>query len=209
MFQKVRQQLRPVLSGNAIRMPRYLPAPAGCPDIRLRPLRAEDSSEWNEVRWRNDEWLSPWESGDPMHEQAGTGVVFAIEHDGRIVGQISIGAICYGAMRTGVVGYWVDRDRIGHGYAPAAVGVLADWALTDPTGPRLHRLEIAVLPENERSLAVARKIGARYEGRRTAYMYVRGCWRDHETFALLVEDAGDGFARRISARHARNDMERV
>ena len=69
--------------------------------------------------------------------------------------------------------------------------------------------EIAVLPENERSLAVARKIGARYEGRRTAYMYVRGCWRDHETFALLAEDAGDGFARRISARHARNDMERV
>ena len=225
MFQKVRQNLRPVLSGNAIRMPRYLSAPPGCPDIRLRPLRAEDSSEWNEVRWRNDEWLSPWESGDPMHgpgltynawiaqlrrnEQAGTGVVFAIEHDGRIVGQISIGAICYGAMRTGVVGYWVDRDLIGHGYAPAAVGVLADWALTDPTGPRLHRLEIAVLPENERSLAVARKIGARYEGRRTAYMYVRGCWRDHETFALLAEDAGDGFARRISARHARYDMERV
>ena len=97
MFQKVRQNLRPVLSGNAIRMPRYLSAPPGCPDIRLRPLRAEDSSEWNEVRWRNDEWLSPWESGDPMHgpgltynawiaqlrrnEQAGTGVVFAIEHD--------------------------------------------------------------------------------------------------------------------------------
>ena len=66
--------------------------------------------------------VEAWESGDPVHgasmsfnewvramrrnERNGTGVVFAIEHHGRIVGQISLGAICYGAMRTGVVGYW-------------------------------------------------------------------------------------------------------
>ena len=110
-------------------MPHELNAPEGCPPIRLRPLTVEDSSEWNEVRWRNDDWLSPWESGDPMHgpgmsynawiawqrrsEQAGTGVIFAIEYQWRIVGQISIGAICYGAMRSGVIGYWVDESYIG------------------------------------------------------------------------------------------------
>ena len=202
-------------------MPRELNAPEGCPPIRLRPLTVEDSSEWNEVRWRNDDWLSPWESGDPMHgpgmsynawiawqrrsEQAGTGVIFAIEYQWRIVGQISIGAICYGAMRSGVIGYWVDESYIGRGFAPTAVAVLADWALADAAGPRLHRLEIAVLPENERSLAVARKVGARHEGIRSRYMYVRGQWRDHETFALLAEDAGEGFARRLSSRHARSE----
>ena len=126
-------------------MPHELNAPEGCPPIRLRPLTVEDSSEWNEVRWRNDDWLSPWESGDPMHgpgmsynawiawqrrsEQAGTGVIFAIEYQWRIVGQISIGAICYGAMRSGVIGYWVDESYIGRGFAPTAVAVLADWAL--------------------------------------------------------------------------------
>ena len=202
-------------------MPHELNAPEGCPPIRLRPLTVEDSSEWNEVRWRNDDWLSPWESGDPMHgsgmsynawiawqrrsEQAGTGAIFAIEYQWRIVGQISIGAICYGAMRSGVIGYWVDESYIGRGFAPTAVAVLADWALADAAGPRLHRLEIAVLPENERSLAVARKVGARYEGTRSRYMYVRGQWRDHETFALLAEDAGEGFASRLSSRHARSE----
>lgn len=221
MFHMLREGFRSASSSHAIRVPRELNAPAGCPAIRLRPLGQEDAQEWNEVRWRNDAWLSPWESGDPMHgpglsygawiagqrrsEQAGTGVVFAIEYQQRIVGQISIGAICYGAMRSGVVGYWIDESYIGRGFAPTAVAVLADWALTDACGPRLHRLEIAILPDNERSLAVARKVEARYEGRRTGYMYVNGQWRDHETFALLAEDAGEGFARRLSFRHARNE----
>lgn len=221
IFHMFREGLRPSDSGNAIRVPRALDAPQGCPAIRLRPLDGDDERQWNEVRWRNGEWLAPWESGDPTHgpglsyhawiagqrrsEQAGSGVVFAIEYQRRIVGQISIGAICYGAMRSGVVGYWVDRSYIGRGFAPTAVAVLADWALTDPTGPKLHRLEIAILPENERSLAVARKVGARYEGVRPRYMYVNGAWRDHETFALLAEDAGEGFARRLLPRHARNE----
>ena len=108
-------------------------------------------------------------------------------------------------MRSGVIGYWVDESYIGRGFAPTAVAVLADWALADAAGPRLHRLEIAVLPENERSLAVARKVGARHEGIRSRYMYVRGQWRDHETFALLAEDAGEGFASRLSSRHARSE----
>ena len=88
--------------------------------IVLRPLTMDDEDGWNEVRWRNNDWLAPWESGDPMHggsitfnqwvqrqrrnEQHGVGVIFAIEYQMRIVGQISLGAIVYGAMRTGVIG---------------------------------------------------------------------------------------------------------
>lgn len=221
IFHAFRESLKTAIPGNAIRMPQCLTAPEGCPAIRLRPLTIEDSREWNAVRWNNDEWLSPWESGDPMHgpglsynawitsqrrnEQAGTGVVFAIEYQHHIVGQISIGAICYGAMRSGVVGYWVDQSHVGRGFAPTAVAILADWAFTDAAGPRLHRLEIAILPENERSLAVVRKVGAIYEGVRARYMYVNGQWRDHKTFALLAEDAGEGFTHRLLSRHARNE----
>lgn len=218
VFQTLRDSLRPA-GGNAIRVPKRLRPPDGAGGLLLRPLTADDAVEWSDVRMRNDEWLSPWESGDPMHgaaltfngwiqrlrrnEQDGTGVVFAMECQGRIVGQISLGAISYGAMRTGVVGYWVDQRCAGRGFAPLAVAMLADWATGDPTGPRLHRLEIAILPENARSLRVAEKVGARREGVRERYMYVNGQWRDHETFSLLAEDAGEGFARRLLARHAR------
>ncbi|MFC5221749.1 GNAT family N-acetyltransferase [Bifidobacterium leontopitheci] len=202
--------------------PRYISVPS-CP-LRLRPIGADDEEEWNEVRWRNDEWLRPWEAGDPMHgaapsynqwmqqqrrnAQEGRGMVFVMEYQMRIVGQISLGAIDLGSMRTGVVGYWVDRRYAGRGFAPMAVSLLADWAFADPSGPRLHRLEIALLPENERSRSVARKVGCHYEGIRRKYMFVNGRWRDHETYSLLAEDRDGGFADRLMAarltsRHAK------
>lgn len=200
----------------SIRVPRWIGIPQ-CP-IKLRPITADDEEEWNEVRWRNDAWLHPWESGDPMHgspmtynqwmqqmrhnEQTGRGVVFAIDYHEHIVGQISLGAIDLGSMRTGVIGYWVDQQYAGHGFAPMAVALLADWAFCDPTGPRLHRMEIALLPENERSRRVACKVGCHYEGVRPRYMFVNGQWRDHETYSLFAEDAGDGFIHRLIARHA-------
>lgn len=209
VFQSLKEAFRP---DHRILMPRltYPSFP-----IALRPLGLDDEDDWNEVRWRNNDWLAPWDSGDPMHggpitfnqwiqrqrrnEQHGTGALFAIEYQMRIVGQISLGAISYGSMRTGVVGYWVDSDYAGHGFAPMALAMLADWALGDPFGPALHRLEIAILPNNERSLAVVRKVGAHHEGLRECYMYVNGQWRDHVTFCLLAEDFGRGFASRLSA----------
>ena len=78
-----------------------------------------------------------------------------------------------------------------------AVALLADWAMFDPTGPRLHRMEIDILPENKRSRAVARKVGATLEGVRRAYMYVNDQWRDHESYVLMAEDAPNGFTARL------------
>lgn len=212
VLQFLRSLMR-IPNNNAISMPRFIQSNALNVPILLRPLGMDDYEEWNEVRWRNNEWLSPWESDDPTHgmsisyeewirqlrhnEKNGVGAVFVMEHQGRIVGQISLGAICYGAMRTGVVGYWVDERCAGRGFAPMAVCLLADWAMLDPSGPQLHRLEIALLPENERSRNVAIKVGARAEGIRRAYMYVNGQWRDHETYALLAEDAPNGFTFRL------------
>lgn len=198
---------------DTFEMPEFIQSHSMRVPVSLRPLTSADYDEWNEVRWRNDAWLKPWESNDPMHgasisykewmrrlrrnERDGSGAVFAIEHHGRIVGQVSLGAICYGAMRSGVVGYWVDERCAGRGYAPMAVALMVDWAMFDATGPHLHRMEIDMLPENERSRNVAIKLGATYEGVRRAYMYVNGRWRDHESYVLMAEDAPNGFTARL------------
>ena len=179
---------------NSFEMPEFIQSHSMRVPVSLRPLTGADYDEWNEVRWRTyKEWMKQLR----RNERAGTGAVFAIEQHGRIVGQISLGAICYGAMRSGVVGYWVDERCAGRGYAPMAVALLADWAMFDPTGPRLHRMEIDILPENKRSRAVARKVGATLEGVRRAYMYVNGQWRDHESYVLMAEDAPNGFTARL------------
>ncbi len=198
---------------NAFVAPVALLAPADAPALTLRTMTAADEAEWDEVRARNASWLDPWESNDPMRrrlvtfpqwirmqrrdERAEAAIVFVIVFEGRIVGQISLGAVMLGAMRCGIVGYWIAHDYAGRGFTPLAVAMLADWALHDPDGPNLHRIEIDILPENERSRRVVQKVGAKYEGVRRKYMFINGKWRDHESYSLLAEDAPDGFARRF------------
>ncbi|WP_417852181.1 GNAT family N-acetyltransferase [Bifidobacterium moraviense] len=214
VFQSIKGIFQTHAAGErAFVMPERLNAPQGFAQISLRPITEDDQQEWNDVRWGNRDWLAPWESGDPMSgrllsfnewvrrlragEEAGTGAVFLIEYQMRIVGQISIGAISYGSLRTGMIGYWVARDCAGRGFAPLAVAMLADWAFRDPTGPRLHRIEIAILPENERSRRVVAKLGLTYEGIRRRYMFIGGQWRDHETYSLLSTDQPGSLTARL------------
>ncbi|MDF7665505.1 GNAT family protein [Bifidobacterium sp. ESL0745] len=196
-------------------MPRELVPPDGAIQIRLRPMVAEDEAGWNETRQRNAAWLAPWDSNDPMHgpslsfntwlqrqrldEESGTGALFVIEYQMAIIGQISVGAMCYGSMRSGNIGYWVDQGHAGLGVAPLAVAMLADWAMFSPTGPQMHRLEISMLPENERSRRVAQKLQAHHEGLRLKSMYIHNQWRDHDVYSLLAEDVPQGFTGRLLA----------
>ena len=218
VFQSFRDifTLRDDPSDRALDMPSRLEAPHGFARISLRPVREDDQEDWNDVRWANRDWLMPWESGDPLggrplsfnewvrrmrqDEQAGVGAVFLIEYQMQIVGQVSLGAISYGAMRTGMVGYWVSQRYAGHGFAPLAVAMLADWAFRDPSGPHLHRIEIAILPENHRSKRVAAKLGLTDEGLRRSYMYVNGEWRDHESYSLLAGDVPGSVTDRLVPR---------
>lgn len=200
-------------SSHALTLPDRLTPPPGHGDFCLRPIGEGDQEEWNRVRWDNRDWLSPWDSGDPVHgpgmtyaqwmrslewsRREGNSALFLMEFQAGLIGQISLGAICYGSMRTATVGYWVAKDWIGHGFAPLSLALLADWAFRAETGPHLHRLEVAILPENQRSLSVVRKVGLEPEGLRRKYMYVNGEWRDHLTFSLLAEDFDPGILSRL------------
>ena len=60
----------------------------------------------------------------------------------------------------------------------------------------LHRIEIAIRPENVRSLRVVAKLGFRPEGLRPRYLHIDGDWRDHLVFALNAEEVPEGLLRR-------------
>ena len=53
---------------------------------------------------------------------------------------------------------------------------------------RLHRVQASIQPENERSIALVRAAGFRYEGLALRYLKIGGRWRDHEHWAVTVED---------------------
>lgn len=192
--------------------PRRWPVTLRHGPVVLRPLRHRDEPEWGAVRARNDAWTRPWDSTRPP-EADGPGLTFgqlvrvfaadaragrtlpwAIEWreedvKPRFAGQMTVSGITYGSARWGMAGYWVDSALAGRGIAPTALALAGDHMFTTLA---LHRLEVAIRPENERSLRVVEKLGFRFEGSRPAYMHVDGAWRDHLMFALHADEVGPG-----------------
>jgi len=60
----------------------------------------------------------------------------------------------------------------------------------------LHRIEVNIRPENTASRRVVEKLGFREEGLRPRFLHIAGDWRDHISYALTREEAGDGLVNR-------------
>lgn len=183
--------------------------------VGLRPIRRRDLGQWREVRTRNAAWLQQWEATSPepaleapptfgamvrrlrAEARAHQTLPFVVTYDRRLVGQLTVGGIAYGSLRSAHVGYWVDEAVAGRGIIPAAVALATDHCFT---ALRLHRIEINVRPENVASTRVAEKLGFRYEGPRLRYLHIDGDWRDHLGFALTADEVPDGLLARWRAR---------
>jgi ribosomal-protein-alanine N-acetyltransferase len=114
---------------------------------------------------------------------------WVIEYQDHLVGQLTVAGIFHGSALNGTIGYWVAQEVAGQGIAPTAVALAFDHATT---AAGLHRLEIAICPENRPSLRVVEKLGFRDEGVRKRFLHVAGRWRDHRIFALTREEVPEG-----------------
>ena len=87
--------------------------------------------------------------------RAGTTYPFAIEVSGRFAGQLTVNNIVRGSAQFASMGYWIDRDFAGRGVMPRAVAMAIDHCFFTAG---LHRVEIAIRPENSNSLRVVEKL---------------------------------------------------
>ena len=170
--------------------------------LTLRALHHRDRREWEALRADNDAWLRPWEATAPQGGGSQLGFrqlvryldregrhgrlqPFAVDVDGRLVGQMHLFGIAWGSMRSAAAGYWVAQSVAGQGITPLALAMATDFAMN---GLGLHRVEVNIRPDNAASLRVVQKLGFRDEGVRTRYLHINGAWHDHRTFALTAED---------------------
>jgi RimJ/RimL family protein N-acetyltransferase len=87
--------------------------------------------------------------------------------------------------RSGEIGYVINPDLHGHGYATEAAGALLALAFD---GLGLHRVTARIDEENPASAAVLRKLGMRQEAVLVENEWFKGRWSTEVDFAILEEE---------------------
>jgi ribosomal-protein-alanine N-acetyltransferase len=172
--------------------------------VYLRGPQMADFAEWASLREGSREFLVPWEPTWPADDLTRTSFrrrlrrylrevredraypffIFR-EEDGALVGGCTLSNVNRGVQQSCTLGYWAGEVYAGKGYVTKAVRALVPYVFEEL---RLHRLQAACLPENERSKAVLRRCGFREEGYARGYLRINGVWRDHVLFAMLRDD---------------------
>ncbi len=183
-------------------------------EVTARPLAMTDAREWTEARRRNAAWLRPWDATVPpgadarpssfrslvwrLNRQArmGTTMPFAVDVDGVFAGQVTVNNIVRGSAQFASVGYWLDKEYAGRGVMPRAVALVIDHCLFSAG---LHRIDIAIRPENSNSLRVVEKLGMREVGFAPKFLHIDGAWRDHRIYAITVEECPTGMLKRLES----------
>jgi ribosomal-protein-alanine N-acetyltransferase len=110
---------------------------------------------------------------------------FVCTAEGELAGVININEIVRDGFQSGYLGYYAFVPHAGRGVMRAGLAEVLRLAFREYG---LHRLEANIQPGNMRSIALARGLGFRYEGLSPRYLKLAGRWRDHERWALTVED---------------------
>ncbi|RLL69078.1 N-acetyltransferase [Streptomyces sp. Z26] len=165
--------------------------------VYIRPPRPEDERAYSEAVVRSADHLGPWNPVEPdglpeLVLRQGTALrsfmIFDHEDDG-LVGRVNVANIVRGRFRNASLGYDSYVPYAGTGRMTEGLRLIVDRCFAaGPDGLGLHRLEINVQPENERSLAMAKRLGFRHEGYSPRMLHLNGDWRDHERFALTAEE---------------------
>lgn len=100
----------------------------------------------------------------------------------RVLGEVALSNIVYGAFLSCYLGYKIDEQAGGKGYMTEAVRTVVGYAFDTL---RLHRIEANIMPRNVRSLRVVEKLGFVNEGLSPAYLKINGVWEDHLHYVLF------------------------
>jgi RimJ/RimL family protein N-acetyltransferase len=116
------------------------------------------------------------------------GAWFAIEADGKLIGQCALHSFdtCRGINRNCELGIAIgDKAYWGQGYGKEAVRLLVDYAFRYWN---VHRVWLTTHSKNERAIACYRACGFVEEGRMREHLFLAGVYVDQVHMGILYEE---------------------
>jgi ribosomal-protein-alanine N-acetyltransferase len=164
--------------------------------VFLRPPKAEDFAEYIEMSKASEKFhrglikmARDLESFAEFLERSAKeeNECFLIcrKQDGEIVGMINLSQIFRGVFQNAYLGYGLGEKFTRQGFMTEAVKLILRYAFKTL---KLHRIEANVQPQNAASIAVLQRVNFTKEGFSQKYLKIGGRWRDHERWAIIVED---------------------
>ena len=109
----------------------------------------------------------------------------SLKDDPKVIGRLSFFNFAFGGMMSCALGYHLDKDYTGKGYMTEALRSALAFVFDEY---KMHRIEAFILPENEASINLVKRLGFHYEGQRKSYMHINGMYRDHDSYYILEDD---------------------
>lgn len=142
------------------RRPEYFQAPYWEHTVANASRRAKDDEEYRFMGFRR---------GDPS----------------QLICLVNFYTVTRGPIQSALLGYSVDVEQMGQGYATEAVREVVRFGFRDID---LKRIEAGVLPENTASIRVLEKCGFSRVGTTRQSLQVMGVWRDHDLYETINPD---------------------
>jgi ribosomal-protein-alanine N-acetyltransferase len=187
------------------------PGPRSQPRILLRHPASNDRDELTGLLSSSRDHLIPWWSTSERFDDEGFDpdnifdrllatskldsslrFLICVKPLGAITGAISVNNIARGAFDSCCLGYWLGAPYIKRGFATEAMALALRFIFREM---KLHRCEANIMPHNEPSMALAKRMHFRNEGLGLRYIRINYRWEDHVRWAMTVEDYDDLCAR--------------
>ena len=105
--------------------------------------------------------------------------------DGAITGVYTLSQIVRRLFQSAYMGYYAERPFDGQGYMAEGLQLVLRHTFI---AMKLHRVEANIQPDNVASIVLVKRAGFRLEGFSPRYLKISGRWRDHQRWAMTIDD---------------------
>lgn len=114
-------------------------------------------------------------------------IATAIYYRGEVAG--SCGLIIHDRTHGfGEIGYWLGEEFTGKGIVTRATQAMANFAFNTL---KLHKVILKIIVGNDKSIAVAERLGFKFEGIQVKQRFLRGTYYDYSVHYMLRDDWQD------------------